>query len=196
MSVTRGDDVRSRLLGAALEELSRSGVVNTSLRAIARRVGVTHQAISHYFTSRSALLAQLAVEGFGDLGASMTARLDGVPDEAPPAERVAAVGAAYLAFAEDRPALFDLMYGSGTTLLEDDAAVGAAKAAVWERFVVVVERSRAEGWGTDSDVVDLATASWALLHGAVTLRAQGLRHGLLGAEPEEIARRATQLVRG
>lgn len=195
MTDGRGEDVRSRLLGAALEELSLSGVVNTSLRAIARRVGVTHQAISHYFTSRSALFAQLAVEGFGDLLARIDAELDAVAEGAPPADRVAAVGSAYLRFADARPALFDLMYGAGTTLTGDGEDLGRARSEVWARFVAVVERARSEGWGAANEVDDLATAAWALLHGAVTLRAQGMRHGILAAPPDELARRVTGMVR-
>lgn len=186
------EDVRTRLLGAALEELSLSGVLNTSLRAIARRVGVTHQAIGHYFTSRSALFAQLAAEGFADMRRDIERGL--AESIGTPADRVALVGAAYLRFAEERPALFDLMYGVGTPMTGDDPELAAARADIWMLFNEVVMQSREEGWGSQADADDLATAAWALLHGTVTLRAQGLRHGILGESPDEIARRAAALV--
>ncbi|WP_447646822.1 TetR/AcrR family transcriptional regulator [Nocardioides zeae] len=127
---TRGEDMRARVLRAALEELAATGVVGISLRAIARRVGMTHQAISHYFTSRSALFTQLAIEGYAELRAEMREALATLPetDPAGPAvdptgravDRVAAVGAAYLRFADERPTLFDLLYGGGASLTDGE----------------------------------------------------------------------------
>lgn len=197
--------MRARVLRAALDELTSTGVVGISLRAIARRVGMTHQAISHYFTSRSALFTQLAVEGFAELRTAIQRALDELPatDPARPdldvaeraVDRVAAVGAAYLHFAEERPALFDLLYGGGASLTDEGTEFAAARAAVWNDFLPVVAHAREHGWGGDADVEDLALTAWSVLHGMTTLRAQGLRTGILAEGPEAMARSVTRLVR-
>ncbi|MDQ1103067.1 AcrR family transcriptional regulator [Nocardioides zeae] len=201
----RGEDMRARVLRAALDELSVTGVVGISLRAIARRVGMTHQAISHYFTSRSALFTQLAVEGFGALRAEIRETLAALPEADPadptvdPADRavdrVAAVGAAYLRFAEEQPALFDLLYGGGASLTDGGAAFDAARAAVWQEFFPVVAHARDHGWGGDVGVEDLGLTAWAVLLGMTRLRAHGLRSGVLAEGPEAMARSITSLVR-
>lgn len=197
--------MRARVLRAALEELAATGVVGISLRAIARRVGMTHQAISHYFTSRSALFTQLAIEGYAELRAEMREALATLPetDPADPAvdptgravDRVAAVGAAYLRFADERPTLFDLLYGGGASLTDGGAEFDAARAAVWEEFLPVVAHARAHGWGGDVEVEDLGLTAWAVLLGMTRLRTQGLRTGILAAGPEAMARSVTSLVR-
>ena len=47
---------REQILDRAIEVFARRGSARTSLRAIAREVGVTHAALSHHFGSLEALL--------------------------------------------------------------------------------------------------------------------------------------------
>ena len=59
----RQADLRQRLLRAAEQEIATSGPAKASLRGIARRVGVSHQATAHHFDDRAGLFTALAVEG-------------------------------------------------------------------------------------------------------------------------------------
>ena len=56
-------DLRARLLRAAEAEIAATGPARASLRAIARRCGVSHQATAHHFVDRAGLFTALAVEG-------------------------------------------------------------------------------------------------------------------------------------
>ena len=57
-------DLRQALLAEATAMLEESGADGLSLRALARRVGVSHAAPGHHFADRNALLAELAADGF------------------------------------------------------------------------------------------------------------------------------------
>ena len=51
------EDVRGEILKAALDLMNQGGLGALSMREVARRAGVSHQAPYHYFTDREAILA-------------------------------------------------------------------------------------------------------------------------------------------
>ena len=54
------DDVRTSILEASIALMNEGGLGSLSMREVARRAGVSHQAPYHYFTDREAILAELA----------------------------------------------------------------------------------------------------------------------------------------
>ncbi|PLS69654.1 MAG: hypothetical protein CV045_00830 [Cyanobacteria bacterium M5B4] len=64
-------DLKQALISAALEVVAQEGAKNLSLRQVAKRVGVSHNAPYRHFPDRDALLAALAEEGFRGLTAAM-----------------------------------------------------------------------------------------------------------------------------
>ncbi|WP_127473988.1 TetR/AcrR family transcriptional regulator [Microbacterium sulfonylureivorans] len=50
---------RQQILDRAIEVFARRGSAGTSLRSIAQEIGVSHAALSHYFTSREQLLVEV-----------------------------------------------------------------------------------------------------------------------------------------
>jgi AcrR family transcriptional regulator len=72
--------VRGALLAAAREELTAKGTSGISLRAIARRAGVSHAAPKHHFGDRAGLLTALAVEGFRRLLVALEHAASTAPD--------------------------------------------------------------------------------------------------------------------
>jgi AcrR family transcriptional regulator len=63
---------RKALLAAAVDELAEHGYAGVSLRAVARRAGLSHAAPQHFFGSRAGLLTAVAAAGFHDLTAALT----------------------------------------------------------------------------------------------------------------------------
>src|SRR6478609_7306999 len=101
-------DLRNGLLEAArciLEEQSLSAL---TLRAVARRAGVSHAAPYRHFPNHEALLAELSMEGFDELREAIAEAAKSSGSEA---DRVATIGAAYMRFVAQRPALARLMFG-------------------------------------------------------------------------------------
>src|ERR1700756_489735 len=97
---------RERVLGATIDELTEVGPERASLRSIARRVGITHQGVAHYFPDRTALFTHAAVDGFEELIRLSQAALDSANPDAPAGTPVAALGEVYVGFARAEPARF------------------------------------------------------------------------------------------
>jgi AcrR family transcriptional regulator len=160
-------DLRARLLRAAEAEIAATGPTRASLRAIARRCGVSHQATAHHFADRAGLFTALAVEGHDLLLEETQEAIDGTPVEG--GQQVAAAGAAYVEFSRRHAALFDLMYRPDL-LRNDDERLVAARLAQRELMLATVADAQARGWGTDVPTAELATLGWAAVHGLAVLQ--------------------------
>jgi AcrR family transcriptional regulator len=84
-------DLRNTLLESARAMLEEEGLGAVSLRAVARRAGVSHAAPYRHFVNHEALLVEIAIEGFTELKRSLqNACIAGDPVD----ERIAKIGAA------------------------------------------------------------------------------------------------------
>src|SRR5205809_439421 len=101
-------DLRRTLIDASLALVEEEGIGALSLREVARKAGVTHNAPYHHFPDRGALLAAIAEEGFGRLAQETAAARAAVPDD--PLARLTACGQAYVRFAIASPAHFRVMF--------------------------------------------------------------------------------------
>jgi AcrR family transcriptional regulator len=152
-------DVRQALLAAARVELVERGQAGISLRAVARRAGVSHAAPKYYFSDRAALLTAVATRGFAELAAALR--------EVPQA--LAAMGHAYIAFALANPALFDLMFRPGELHAGDEDLRRAQQEAIG--VLDATAGTPAEDLRTAP--AELTMISWALAHGLAVLARDG-----------------------
>ena len=163
----RHSDLRQRLLRAAEQEIALNGLAKASLRAIARRVGVTHQATAHHFEDRAGLFTALAVEGFELLAdRSREAAASAAPEGG---GQVVAAALAYAEFALRHPTMFDVMFRP-ELLHVDDEDLLAARRAHREQTVALVATAQEHGWGVAVPTEELATMGWAAVHGLAVLR--------------------------
>jgi AcrR family transcriptional regulator len=154
-------DGRVALLAAARAELAERGHAGISLRAVARRVGVSHAAPKYHFSDRAALLTAVAAEGFAELAASLRQAPATLP----------AMGRAYIRFALDSPALFDLMFRPSELHPGDPGLLRAQQDAIGALDVAAAE---AEGGEEPPPAPsELAMISWALAHGLAVLTRDG-----------------------
>lgn len=160
-----GADLRTRLLRAAEQEIAEHGPVAASLRGIARRCGVSHQAVAHHFTDRAGLFTALAVEGFSRLERRTLDAAAGVGPDA--GQQLAAAGTAYVVFASEQRSLFDLMFSG--LLRSDDPDLAAVRQRQRDFMVRTVSAAQAAGWGLDVPAEELAAIGWASMHGLVLL---------------------------
>lgn len=155
-------DLRAALVRSAVELLEESGETELSLRAVARRAGVSPAAPYRHYADREALVSAVAAVGYRELAERLTAA------HASPStpEQLASVAIAYVQFALERPALFRIMFGKPCDRDNDERV--AATAAVSHYVRGIVEQSFPQG---DTDA--LATAIWALVHGLAFLHLDG-----------------------
>jgi AcrR family transcriptional regulator len=169
-------DLKRRLIGAALAALSEEQPAELSLREVARRAGVSHNAPYHHFPGgKSSLLAETAREGFLQLRAEMQRRaINGVGPAQTARWRLAEMAATYVGFAYDNPALYRVMFSAD--VVTDGLLVSDAIAALYAVFRAAFVQARAEGHAPDgAPLDDLATAYTTMLHGL----AVGIIDGLL-----------------
>jgi AcrR family transcriptional regulator len=80
-SYPKGVARRQEILDRAIEVFAKRGAQRTSLRAIAREVGVTHAALTHYFGSLEELLVAVYRESERRPGGDVPATPDASPAE-------------------------------------------------------------------------------------------------------------------
>jgi AcrR family transcriptional regulator len=155
-------DLRDALVRAALEILEDSTVTEVSVRAAARRAGVSTGAPYRHFADRDALLSAVAAVGYRELAGALVA--------AHPAPRtaddLADIAVAYVQFALTRPGLFRVMFAEGCDRTDPDRV--AAVAATTEYVKAIAQQVVPT---VDSE--PLATAMWALVHGLAFLHMDG-----------------------
>jgi AcrR family transcriptional regulator len=147
-------DLRNALLDAARAILEEESLASLSLRAVARRAGVSHAAPYRHFPNHEALLVELATEGFSELRESIAAvsRPAG-----PDADRIAKIGGAYMRFVARRPALARLMFGPQLPNRDTFPQLAAAADAIGAEIGVAVRDPA------------LGLAVWAAVHGLAML---------------------------
>lgn len=134
-------------MSAAREMLEQEGPNGLSLRALARRTGVSHAAPYRHFATRQDLLMAVAAEGFNELARSMRSK---------EGDSLKAIGQAYVTFAVANPSLYKLMFSPeldrNKTQLLKEAAGGA--------FDVLQNQAGAISQGQSGTL-----AAWSLVHG-------------------------------
>lgn len=110
-------DSRERILKAAVELMSKEGLADLSMREVARRAGVSHQAPYHYFENREAILAAIAEEGFKKFNAALESA-----SGSNAVDRLIAAGRAYIGFALSHRAHFQVMFRPELVNLEKHPA--------------------------------------------------------------------------
>ncbi|WP_017537818.1 TetR/AcrR family transcriptional regulator [Nocardiopsis halophila] len=154
-------DLRRALLAAAAAAIAESGAYAVSLRGLARQAGVSNAAPAHHFGDKPGLLTALAAEGYGMLADTVAeARLAG--------GGIVGMGAAYVRFALEHPAHFEVMFQPGL-LRTDDEELAAAQARASDALAAGIAERRAEG----GDAGLTGVAAWSLVHGYATLVLSG-----------------------
>lgn len=188
------DDPRRRLLQAARDVVADEGLEGLTLRAIARRAGVSHGAPLRHFPSLATLLAALAAEGFGELMSAIdTAASD---PRLSPRHRVALAGQAYVRHAVANPGVFTVMFRQ-ERIATDDPDYQRQGLAAFTQLADLVAEAQADGWRPDDDATELAAVLWSHVHGIAELAIHGALGGVVGPDAiEHIAALSSELVLG
>jgi AcrR family transcriptional regulator len=154
-------DARNALLRAAADLLEQTGAAGLSLRQLAERAGLSRQAPYNHFADKQTLLAELVRDGFERLGRGTAAA---GRSEAEPRVRLGCAADSYIAFAQNTPALFRLMFSKELVDLSRHPAAQAAAHAAYARLVDIVAEL-----ASPETVADLGLVAWSLVHGYATL---------------------------
>jgi AcrR family transcriptional regulator len=173
-------NLRPALVRAAMELLEESGETALSLRAVARRAGVSAAAPYRHYADREALVSAVATLGYRELAERLAAAH---PSPSTP-EQLAGVAIAYVQFALERPALFRIMFGEPCDRDNDERVAATAAVSAYVRSI-------ARRTFPQADDEALATAIWALVHGLAFLYLDGK---LDAPTPSAVADRVTAAI--
>ena len=162
-------NLREALVIAGLELLETTGLEALSLRSIAAHVGVSHTAPKNHFANARALTTALACEGFWRLAKRLK---DATAGNGPRQDKLRNAARAYVRFALEQPALFQLMFSPAQCDRADPALAEAEAAAEhtlsdlasgldWKRNHAPFGHQRTE-W-----------MLWSYMHGYATLALSG-----------------------
>ena len=139
-------DLRARILHASVALIDEQGLGSLSMREVARRAGVSHQAPYHHFEDRAAILAAICEEGFGELRRRMHAAQSPAPKDV--SELLERCGVAYVAFARAFPAHFRIMFRPELVEMEKFPAAHCKAEEAFGELVHIVQKyvDLGRGW--------------------------------------------------
>jgi len=172
--------LREALLVAGRELLAERGPDAFSLSELARRVGVSTAAPYRHFADRDAIIDALADEGYVIFHAALR---EAVAAAADPGDAVARIGVAYLRFAVEHPAVFQIMFR------DREGRPAEYGPPSFQTFFEAVVLAQQEGYLADRyPAHSVARSIWATLHGAAVLDSAGGFSKLgIGAPLEQLA---------
>ncbi len=163
MARTKDPAVRTLLVERAARMLRTREPL--TLRSLVEGTGVSTMAVYTWFGGMDGLWTALRQEGFTRLAA----RYDGLTPSADPVRDLTALVAAYVGNALDHPDLYRVMFDASVDLADRTAAE-----ATLEQLVRAAGRARDDGrFLAGTDPRQLATRSWVVAHGLVSLVTTG-----------------------
>ncbi|HEY4385785.1 MAG TPA: TetR/AcrR family transcriptional regulator [Ktedonobacteraceae bacterium] len=166
-------DLRRALLDAALQLVAERGILDFTLREVARQAGVSHNAPYNHFADKAELVAALTVEGFQKLELALRSTYEQTAGT--PLERTLALSGVYLRFALENPAAYSLMFRpelrqSSRDAQECSEAVESAADATFQVLLDGLSASQQAGLlRTEPPVEMVALTLWSTMHGLTVL---------------------------
>jgi AcrR family transcriptional regulator len=172
-------DLREALLAAADQLLHEKGLQGLTLRACARRAGVSHAAPKHHFADLSELLSEVAALGFQRLTTALQKARAEVGDDSD--ARFVAAARVYVHFARRNPAHFRLMFRSDV-LRQCNTALAAASGRTFAEMAGCITVQRGEPDVApeqllerirEEDFMQDVLLGWSHVHGYAQLLLEG-----------------------
>jgi AcrR family transcriptional regulator len=164
-------DVRRRLVEEAARILGEEGPSALSVRRLAAGAGTSTMAVYTHFGAMSAVVDEVATEGFRRLIDHVDAV--GITDD--PVADLLRSAAAYRENALENRHLYGVMFGAVSVGgLGGDGADAEVSSAAFRQLVDGVRRAMAAGALRDGDAGAVAAQFWSALHGYVMLELAGM----------------------
>ena len=183
-------DLRNVLLQAALELVAEHGPHGFTLAEASRRAGVSVAAPYKHFADRETLLAELATMGYREQRDRFAAAMGSGED---PEEQLASFACAYVRFAAEEPALFDVTFNAGLDKSRF-AELASAGDELTDLLLPIARRLAPDA----DDAFDLLLRVASAAHGLAVFLRQGLfgvGSGALADTEDRAARTARAIVR-
>lgn len=165
------------MLDAAIDIISREGVEHVSMREVARRAGVSHQAPYHYFGDRAGIFAAISEEGFCGLADALHRAYANTTQ--PTRDGLAA----YVAFARSHQGHFRVMFRNDICGISSHPSTMDAADKAFSALLSLVHRFVGDSQSEENSLM-WATTLWSTAHGLATLIIDGPLMPRMAKNPE------------
>jgi AcrR family transcriptional regulator len=162
-------NLREALLEAAIRLIAEVGPTAFTLREVARRAGVSHNAPYRHFRDRDDLMAAVAAEGFREL---MQAMVEAAGQRSDALDRLKQAGLGYVTFALRRPEHFTVMFDAPMSKRKHPDSAAAAEQA-FGTLMSFVKGCQDAGRLPSGDLRQMALLAWTMVHGIAKLAITG-----------------------
>src|ERR1700685_2537640 len=166
-------DLRRTLIVSALALVTEEQDWTFSLREVARRAGVSHNAPYNHFADKRALLAGVAVVGFATLGQRFREASSEIANARTALAKAAVV---YVTFGVENPAHYRLMFGSALVTAQEGRPQAVVEAGAQSRAIMaeIIRRGAVAGvfdaaLRRDEDLSVAVLSAWSTVHGLTML---------------------------
>ena len=177
-------NLREALLQAAIHLIGERGPSTFTLREVARRAGVSHNAPYRHFRDKDDLLAAVAAQGFRELTQAM---LEEAALKSNGRDRLKQSGLAYVSFALRRPEYFTVMFDLPVSKGRHPEYTEASQSA-FATLLGFVEDCQNEGQLPSGRSRERALLAWSLVHGIAKLAVTGRLAGKAPIRHHEVCR--------
>src|SRR5271155_482500 len=171
-------DLRRALIDAALGLVTEEQDWTSSLREVARRAGVSHNAPYNHFADKRDLLAAVAAAGFATLGERIMTATSGIEDAQTALVKSALV---YVTFGVENPTHYRLMFSSALITAQEGRPAAVATAGAETRAILadIIRRGAAMGifdasLSGDEELHVAVLSAWSTVHGLTILTIDGV----------------------
>lgn len=164
------DNLRKTLLDAAVALIGEVGPRAFTLREVARRAGVSHNAPYRHFPGKDGLLLAVAGEGFDRLADAMRKAM--TPARSP-REKLILCGSGYVEFALSWPHHLLVMFDLPVPRRRRSAKVHPLGADAFQVLLDAIAAAQQSGDLPPGDPMPLAWTAWSLVHGIAKLAISG-----------------------
>lgn len=171
-------NLKNALIQAGVAILSEEGIEGLSLRKVAQRAGVSHNAPYAHFPDKQSLIAAISTEGFQQLYDALDAAITATAKR--PRKQLQQAALAYVRFALDHPDSFKIMFSGVLEKEKDYPAFVEISQKTFQRVVDVVRACQKAGLLKSKSAELTAVAVWGQVHGIVSLALEGqISHTIL-----------------
>lgn len=164
-------DLKNALIQAGVDILSKEGIDGLTLRKVAQRAGVSHNAPYSHFPDKQSLIAAISTEGFHQLYAALDAAISANPKN--PKRQLQLGALAYVKFALNNTDNFKIMFSGVLEKEKEYPAFVEISQKTFQRVVDVVRNCQKAGLLSSASPELTAVVVWGQVHGVISLALEG-----------------------
>ncbi|MFN8792199.1 MAG: TetR/AcrR family transcriptional regulator [Bdellovibrionales bacterium] len=162
--MSKQETLKNQILDESVKILGQQGLAGLSLREVAKKLKVTHQAPYHYFPDKNSLLLELKKEGFSRLSRVMEKAIRDT--SLPVFQKMETLAMSYFDFCLENPGYFRAMF---TSPAEYRSLRVAEAQQAFALLLESVQQLQKEGYLKTQSPEMIAMVCWSSLHGLVSL---------------------------